>query len=56
MTSNKKAIFIFLFSIFISNVNGLIVKFIKNPLTDKYRVYVTQQPSEVGYKTLIINE
>ena len=46
MSSNKKAIFIFLFSIFISNVNGQIVKFIKNPLTAKYRVYVTQRPSE----------
>lgn len=46
MTINRKAILIFLFFIFISNVNGQIVKFIKNPLTAKYRVYVSQQPSE----------
>ena len=59
MSSNKKAIFIFLFSIFISNANGQIVKFIKNPLTAKYRVYVTQQPSEATifvFKTKKYNE
>ena len=45
---------VFLFSICIPNVNGQVVKFIKNPLTAKYRVYVTQQPSEATlfvYKT-----
>ncbi len=54
MPSNLKAVFTLLFSIFISNVNGQIVKFIKNPLTAKYRVFITQQPSQATlfvYKT-----
>ena len=54
MSLNNRAIFIALFFIFISNVNGQIVKFIKNPLTSKYRVFITNQPSEASlfvYKT-----
>ena len=54
MSLNNRAIFIALFFIFISNVNGQIVKFIKNPLTAKYRVFITNQPSEASlfvYKT-----
>lgn len=45
---------VFLFIICMSKVNGQVVKFIKNPLTAKYRVYVTQQPAEATlfvYKT-----
>ena len=54
MLKHTKSIFIFLFSIFIFTVNGQVVKFIKNPLTAKYRVFVTQKPAEATlfvYKT-----
>jgi len=43
-----------LFTVMIFDVNAQIVKFIKNPLTAKYRVFITQQPSEATlfvYKT-----
>jgi hypothetical protein len=54
MSKHTKAIFIFLFFIFHFTVNGQVVKFIKNPLTAKYRVFVTQKPAEATlfvYKT-----
>ena len=40
MSKNTEAIFILLFSIFIFTANGQVVKFIKNPLTAKYRVFI----------------
>jgi hypothetical protein len=54
MSKNTRLIFILLFSIFIFTDNGQVVKFIKNPLTAKYRVFVTQKPAEATlfvYKT-----
>lgn len=54
MSKQTKVAFIFLFSIFIYSVNGQSVKFIKNPLTAKYRVYITKKPAEATlfvYKT-----
>ncbi len=46
MSKNTEAIFILLFSIFIFTANGQVVKFIKNPLTAKYRVFITRKPAE----------
>ena len=54
MSKNTEAIFILLFSIFIFTANGQVVKFIKNPLTAKYRVFITRKPAEATlfvYKT-----
>jgi hypothetical protein len=46
MKTYKKLIITLFFCLFLSSVNGQIVKFIKNPLKAKYRVYITQIPSE----------
>lgn len=54
MSKHTKAIFISLFSIFSFTVNGQVVKFIKNPLNAKYRVFITRKPAEATlfvYKT-----
>jgi hypothetical protein len=54
MSLNKKLLPFFLFIVTIFNVNAQIVKFIKNPLTAKYRVFITNQPSQATlfvYKT-----
>lgn len=54
MSQNKKLLLFFFFIVTIFNVNAQIVKFIKNPLTAKYRVFITNQPSQATlfvYKT-----
>ena len=54
MLLNKKLLPFFLFIVTIFNVNAQIVKFIKNPLTAKYRVFITRKPAEATlfvYKT-----
>ena len=54
MSLNKKLLPFFSFIVTIFNVNAQIVKFIKNPLTAKYRVFITNQPSQATlfvYKT-----
>ena len=54
MLLNKKLLPFFLFIVMIFNVNAQIVKFIKNPITAKYRVFITNQPSKATlfvYKT-----
>jgi hypothetical protein len=54
MSLNKNFLPFFLFIVTIFNVNAQIVKFIKNPLTAKYRVFITNQPSQATlfvYKT-----
>ena len=54
MLQKKICISFFLFIVTIFNVNAQIVKFIKNPLTAKYRVFITSQPTQANlfvYKT-----
>lgn len=46
MTLKIKAIIFILCMVYYANTMGQVVKFIKNPLTAKYRVYITKDPKE----------
>jgi hypothetical protein len=54
MLQKKIYLPLLIFIVTIFNVNAQIVKFIKNPLTAKYRVFITSQPTQANlfvYKT-----